>query len=87
MTDFFETRVENLETKEEKRKSSAAAKKSNKKSAKKRKQEDSDSSVVESSEDFSIERLPNKKYYFLHGNCSHSMDKCKDLLAMVNKQK
>ena len=42
MTDFFETRVENLEPKEEKKKSSAAAKKTNRKSFKKCKQEDSD---------------------------------------------
>ena len=49
MTDFYETRVENLESKEEKKKSSAAAKKSNKKSPNKRKREDSNSSVVESS--------------------------------------
>ena len=50
MTDFFETRVENLEPKEEKKKSSTAAKKI-KKSNKKRKRDDSDSSVVESSEE------------------------------------
>ena len=48
MTVFFETRVENLEPKEEKKVSSTAAKKSLKK-IKKRKMEDSDSSVVESS--------------------------------------
>ena len=48
MTDFFETRVENLEPKEDKKKSSAAVKKSTKK-VKKRKREDYDSSVVESS--------------------------------------
>ena len=45
MRDFFETRVENLEPKEENKKSSAAAKKS-KKSHKNRKSDDSDSSVV-----------------------------------------
>ena len=37
MTDFFETRVKNLELKKKKKISSAAAKKSHKKSAKKRK--------------------------------------------------
>ena len=47
MTDFFETREENLEPKEEKKKFSAAAKKSLEK-IKKRKREDSDSSVVKS---------------------------------------
>ena len=37
MTDFFETRVENLEPKEEKKKSSAASKKANKRNFKKHK--------------------------------------------------
>ena len=55
MIDFFETRVENLEPKEEKRKSSVAAKKTNKKSLKKRKQEDCDSDAVLSSGESSIE--------------------------------
>ena len=45
MTDLFETRVENLEPKEDKNKFSAATKKSLK-NTKKRKREDSDSSVV-----------------------------------------
>ena len=48
MSEFFETRVDNLEPKEDKKKSSAATKKSHKKDTKK-KREDSDSSVVESS--------------------------------------
>ena len=50
MTDFFETKVKNLEPKEDKKKSSAAAKKT-KKSHKKRKKEYFDSSVVETSEE------------------------------------
>ena len=86
MTDFFETRVENLEPKEEKKKSSAAAKK-NKKSNQKRKRDDSDSSLVESSEESTKARRPTKKYCILHGKCSHSMDNCKYLFAMVNKHK
>ena len=49
MTDFLETRVETLETKEDRKKSSTCAKKSLKK-AKKRKREDSNYSVVVSSE-------------------------------------
>ena len=85
MTDFFETRVENLDPQEEKKKSSAAAKKTLKKFLKNRKQEDSDSSVIESSEEFSVEHLPNRKYCSLHGKCSHSTDNCEDLRAMVNK--
>ena len=61
MTDFDETRVENLELKEDKKKSSAAAKKSLKK-IKKRKQEDSNSSVVESSEESTEACHPSNKY-------------------------
>ena len=49
MTDFFETKVENLEPKEDKKKSSAAAKKPKHEiSTKKQKQKDSNPSVVES---------------------------------------
>ena len=58
MTDFFESRVENLELKGEKKKYPAAAKKTSKKSAMKRKREDSDSSVIESSKESSVERRP-----------------------------
>ena len=79
MTDFSETRVENLEPKENKETSSAAAKKlKDKKSIKKRKQEDSDSSVIESSKDSSVEHRPVNKYCILHG-------KYTDLYTMVNK--
>ena len=66
MTDFFETRVENLELKEEKK---------------------TDSSVLESSKDFSMEHRKIFIYCILHGECSHSIDLCKDLWAMVNKHK
>ena len=86
MTDFFETRVENLQPKEGKKISSTAAKKA-KKSTKKRKREDSDSSVVESSEESTEARRPNKKCCNLHGKYSHSTVSCKDLRAMVNKHK
>ena len=78
VSDFFETRVENLEPKEDKVKSSAAAKKTLKK-AKKLKWEESNSSVVESSEHFFVEHWPNRKYCILQGKCSHSMDYCNDL--------
>ena len=88
MTDIFDSRVENLEPKEEKKKSSAAVKKSkDKKSTKKRKREDSDSSVVESSNDSSVDHGTTKKCCIIHNQCSHFMDICKDLLAMVNKHK
>ena len=63
MTDWFETRVVNLEPKEEKKKSSAASKKSLKK-AKKRKREDSDSSVVESIKECTEARSSSKKIVF-----------------------
>ena len=87
-TDFFKTRVENLELKEEMKNSSAVAKKSNNiKSTKKRKREDSDLSIVESREKFSLERLSNRKYCILHGKCNHSTDNCKDLCEMINKSK
>ena len=65
MTDFFETRVENLELKEEKK---------------------TDSSVLESSKDFSMEHRKIFIYCILHGECSHSVDKCGDLGVMVKKQ-
>ena len=65
MTDFFETRVKNLEPKEDKKKSSAAAKKT-KRSNKKRKREDSDSSVIKSSNESTEARGLRKKYFILH---------------------
>ena len=80
MTDFFETRVENMESKEDKKKSSADAKKSNKKNLKKRKQKESDASIVESSEEFTVERCT-------YSNYSHSKESCNDLCAMINKHK
>ena len=59
MFDFFETRVENLELKEDKKKSSTVANiLKNKKSTKKSKPEDANSSVVEFSGDFSMEHKP-----------------------------
>ena len=83
MTDFFETRVENLKPNEKMKKSSAAAKQFTKKSLKKRKQEDFDSSVVESSDESTEARHPS--YCILHRKCSFSTVSCKDLPAMVNK--
>ena len=63
MSDFFATRVDNLEPKEEKKKCSAAANKSHKK-IKKWKREDSDSSIVESNEESTEARRPNKKILY-----------------------
>ena len=87
MSDFFKTRVENFELKEDKNKSSAAFKKFRKKYHKKRKREDSDSSVIESSKESTEACRPIKKYCILHGKCRHSTDNCKELRAMVNKHK
>ena len=59
VTDIFETRIENLEPKEDKKKSSAATKKSkDKKPSKKRKIADFNSIVEECSVDFSVEHKP-----------------------------
>ena len=60
VTDFFETRVENLDPKKDKKKNSTSAKNSMK-STKKREREDSDSSVIESSKESTKARHPNKK--------------------------
>ena len=88
MSAFFETRVENLEPKEDRKNSSVAVKKSkDKKSIKKKKQEDLVYCIVESSKDSSMEYRMIKKCCILYGKCSHSTDKCKDLRAMVNKHK
>ena len=46
-----------------------------------------DSTFVESSKESTEARRPSKKNYILHSKCSHSMDSCKDLRAMVNKHK
>ena len=46
--------------------------------------EDSNCSVVESSEESTKARRPSKKYYILHGKCSHSADSYKYLRTMVN---
>ena len=80
--EMSETRVENLETKEDRKKSSASSKKS-KKTLKKRKRKDSDSSFVEFSKESTKARHPTRKYCMLHEKCSHSTDNCNDLRAMV----
>ena len=86
MIDFFETRVENLEPKEDRKMSSSASKKP-RKALKKRKREDSDSSVIESSDESTEARFPTRKYCILHGKCSHSTAYYKVLRAMVVKHK
>ena len=86
MSEFFESRVKNLEPKEDKKKSSATSRKTLEK-IKKRHREDSDSSVVESSEESTKALHPSKKYCILQGKRRHSTDCCKDLCTMVNKHK
>ena len=68
MTDFFETRVENLEPKEEKKKSSAAAKKSkDMEFTMKWERADSNSGAVESSKVSYVKHKPVKNYCIQHG--------------------
>ena len=88
MTDFFDTRVEHLKSKEDKKKSSSVDNKGKENNSnKKRKQADSDSSVIESSWESSVKDRTIKKYCILYGKCSHSTDNCKDLRGTVNKHK
>ena len=86
MSDFFETRVENFEHREDRKKSVSVSQKL-RKALKKKKRDDSDSSVVESSDESTDVRRPTRKYCILHGKCSHSTENCKDLHAMVVKRK
>ena len=67
MTDLFQTRVENIEPKEDKKTSSVAAKKSLKKT-KKKKREDSDFSVIESSKVSTEARRPRENIVFCTEN-------------------
>ena len=84
MTDFFETRLEHLKSKEDKKKSSSVDNKGKENNSnKKRKQADTDSSVVDFSEESSMEYKPIKKYCILYGKCSYSTD----LRDTVNKHK
>ena len=89
MTDFFETRVENLVPKEDKKNLQQLPRnpRNNSRNAPWKKREDSDSSVVESREKCTEARRPSKKYCILHNKCRHSMDSCKDQRTMVNKHK
>ena len=80
MTDFFETRVESLEPREEK-------KKKDEKSNKKRIRDNFDTSVVESGEESAVDHRQVKKYSMLQGKCSHTTGNSKDLKPLVNKHK
>ena len=85
MTNFFKTRKEKLDPKQNKKSSAASKKIKEKKSSKEWKKVDYDSNAVDSSEEISLEFKSNKKYCFLHRKCSHSIDNCKDLRDMINK--
>ena len=88
MSDYFETRVENLEPKEEKKKSLAAVEKpKDEKFTKKRKRVDSNFNVVESRKEYSVEHKTTKKYCILSAKCRYSTDICKNLCATVIKYK
>ena len=86
MTDFFDTRVENLEPKEEKKNFQQLPRNTGN-PTRKGKGEDSYFSVIESSKELTKARRPNKKYCILHGKCSYSTDNCKDLRTMISKHK
>ena len=49
--------------------------------------EDSDSRVIASSKDSTKACRPSKKYFILHGKCSHSTYNFQDLRTMVNEHK
>ena len=86
MTDFFETRGENLQPKENKSKSSAVVRKYKEKTnTKKRKRANSNSSDAESSKSPFVERRPSEKEHIIIDKCFHSTDKCKDIRAMISK--
>ena len=89
MTDFFETRVENLEPKTERQKSFVASKKLKKNSSKKwkRKKADSNSSIIESSEESIQEQGSSRKYFILRGKCNHITDQYKNLHTLVSQHK
>ena len=67
MTDFFETRVENMEPKEDKKKILQLPKKEEKRKAPRSVKEQTPDSVVEWSKESSMERRPNRKCCILHG--------------------
>ena len=67
MTDFFETRVENIKPREDKTILFSFQKKERQEIPQKKKKNDSDSSVIESSEESSFECRPFKMYCILHG--------------------
>ena len=87
MGDFFETKVENLERKEQKKNLQQPPRNPARKVSRIAKQKDSNSSVVESSKESTEARSPSKKHCISNVKCSHSIDSCEDLRAMINKYK
>ena len=81
MIDFFETRGNILEFKQEEKKYSASLKDkwSKKNKSQKMKRHNSDSSVIESSQEVFVDYKPEiRKYYVLRKKYNHTMDICKD---------
>ena len=86
MTDFFKSRVETLELREDKKKIFISLQENQKKTQEKEK----GSLRLQCrrvQRRINKARRPTRKYCILDGKCSHSTDKCKDLRAMVNKHK
>ena len=76
MTDFFESRCENLESKKKTKKEKKASKKSK--------------SVQFDTDDSSEDEKPKsstKKYCAYHGVCSHTSDSCETLKALIRREK
>ena len=81
MSDFFETRVKNLETPASPPAVRLLPRKKEKKTSKRRKASSHDDSDEDASE---VENPPSrKKFRPYHGKCSHSMDKCTTLKVQI----
>ena len=88
MTDFFETRVENLEHKQEKKNLQQLPRNQRKNLSRIGNEKFSTpSNVVESNEESSVKHKPVRKYCVLHEKRSQSSYKCEDRRTMVNKHK
>ena len=85
MIDFFETRVENLNPKED---SASSKKKIKERKSNWRIWDVSESNVVDSSEESSVDyQSVGRKYYVLHGKCNQITNNSKDLKSMDRKPK
>ena len=88
MSDLFETRVENLEPKEDKKNFQQLPRNPRIRSPpKKRKRVGFDVRVVKLSGESSLEHRPVRMYCILYWKCRLTTDNCKNLCAMVDKHK